>query len=661
VDGGSSNDGVVYKYYPGGPQFNYAPAPSQAAYTATLNATVIPNGTNTSAYFQLGPNNSSYTMSSTPQVLGSGSAPVVVSATFYGLNASTIYYYQVVVSSSTYGTFYGGQKNLTTLNIPNIYLGPALNITNSTATLTGTVNPQSEDTQVFFLYGPTTAYGYQSGSAYLGNSTDNTAVNLPVSGLNPNTLYHYLIETTGSAGVFYSTDGTFSTNSSNSLIVETGPPLGLGSFGVTLSGTVNPNGAGASVWFQYGLTSSYTGSTPAQYIGNSTTAGTVLAAWTGLQPDTQYHYALSASSGGLMETGSDVSFTTPPVNPGITENAAGGITYTGASLSGTVNPGGLDAQVYFLYGLSGTYGMQTAAVDIGNGTTPISVSALLSSLTAGTKYHYEMVVTNTDGVYYGGDQVFITGSAIGSTPVLTGTVAALKGATPPGVPGTAFSVFNPPIVNAGGHVAFLATLVSGTATVSKTNSTGIWAADTTGTLQLIARTSGSAAGMHGASYSTLSDPVYNDDSEVAFLAGLKLSAGSSSGIFTNVGGTLGALRVAGDHADGLASGITFTGFKAMALTHATLLFQATIAGTGIKAPNNTGLWVTDFASGNTQLVAQTGGTDPVTHKTIKTLTVFTVLPVVSGQSRITDATAGNIAYVATYSDGSSAVIKATWQ
>jgi uncharacterized repeat protein (TIGR03803 family) len=654
-DGGASGDGVVYRFYPGGPEFHYLPLSGQSTSQVQFNAVVNPNGTPTTAYFEYG-SNSNYGSNTPVQVLGSGSNDIVVSATLSGLNPSSTFYYQLVVTSSTYGAFDAGQQSFTTLNVPTLVQGPATNITSSSATLTGTVNPATEDTQVFFLYGLTPSYGSQSDSVWLGNSTDNTAIGIPISGLLGNTQYHFIMETTGSAGNFFGSDTTFTTGSSG-FAVTGNPAQNVTSFSALLSGTVNPGGLQTYAYFQYGLTSTYTNSTAVQAIGNPTAQAAILTNLSGLQPDTTYHYCLTGSSGGLVVSSTDMTFITPPVNPGFTLNPTGGVTISGASLSGTVNPAGLDAQVYFLYGLSGTYGSQTAAVDLGNGTTALGVEATLANLLAGTKYHYEMVITNSDGIFYGGDQTFTTGTV----PALTESLEALKGDAADEVPGTTFASFGPPIINANGHIAFAAMLASGTAKVTLADNSGIWADDGSGVRHLVARTSGTAAGVSGATYSGLGNPVYNDAQQIAFLATLKLAHGNSAGIFTNIGGNLTALRLVGQQADGATTGILYNAFKGLVLTDDSIVFEATLSGSGVKPTNNTGIWVTRFATGQTQLIARTGAVDGVTNKMFKTLTIFPVVPVVSGQSRSADPNAGNVAYLATFTDGTSAVIKVTAQ
>jgi hypothetical protein len=431
------------------------------------------------------------------------------------------------------------------------------------------------------------------------------------------------------------------------------PAENVTSFGADLIGTVNPNGFGAYGWFQYGDSNAYGNTTSAQAIGNPTSPAAVHASLSALNPNTTYHYCLTASSGALVVSGSDMTFTTPPVYPAATEGGAAGVTTSSASVSGTVNPGGLDAQVYFVYGLTGTYGSQSAEIDVGNGTTYVAVNTTLAGLYPGETYHYAMVVSNSNGTFYGADQTFSSGTI----PPLGSSLAVLKGNPADGVPGTTFASFSPPIVNANGRIAFSALLRSGSTVVTSANNSGIWAEDSGGFRHLIARTSGSAAGLIGATYSSLGNPVYNDNEQIAFMAGLKLVRGASTGIFSNATGTLSVFRIQGDRADGANAGVFYHAFKSLVFTDDSIVFSASLAGPAVTATNDAGIWSTNITTGQTTLVARTGEVDGVTGKVFKTLTIFPVLPAVCGQSRSVDSGSGNIAYLATYTDGTSALIR----
>jgi streptogramin lyase len=92
--------------------------------------------------------------------------------------------------------------------------------------------------------------------------------------------------------------------------------------------------------------------------------------------------------------------------PSVTTEAATSITSTGATLNGTVNPEGLETKYYFEYGTSESYGTKTAEVSGGSGTSNIKESKAITGLTAGNKYYFRIVATNSDATTKGQSRTF---------------------------------------------------------------------------------------------------------------------------------------------------------------------------------------------------------------------------------------------------------------
>ncbi len=87
----------------------------------------------------------------------------------------------------------------------------ASSITPTSATLNGMVNADNLVTKVSFEYGTTTSYGnvvVAEQSPATGILL--TAVSKAITGLTPNTLYHFRVRAENSAGTFYGDDVTFS-------------------------------------------------------------------------------------------------------------------------------------------------------------------------------------------------------------------------------------------------------------------------------------------------------------------------------------------------------------------------------------------------------------------------------------------------------------------
>lgn len=89
---------------------------------------------------------------------------------------------------------------------------PASDIGITNAILHGIVKPNGFLTTVSFEYGTTSVYGNTiaaSQSPVNGNS--NVLVDVNISGLLPNTIYHFRVKASNASGTFYSADMTFST------------------------------------------------------------------------------------------------------------------------------------------------------------------------------------------------------------------------------------------------------------------------------------------------------------------------------------------------------------------------------------------------------------------------------------------------------------------
>ncbi len=92
----------------------------------------------------------------------------------------------------------------------------ATNITQTHATLNGTVNPNNGGiTIVVFEYGVTTEYGtvINASQSPVANGANEVAVSVGLSGLTHNTTYHYRVKATNSGGMTNSDDMIFTTES----------------------------------------------------------------------------------------------------------------------------------------------------------------------------------------------------------------------------------------------------------------------------------------------------------------------------------------------------------------------------------------------------------------------------------------------------------------
>jgi hypothetical protein len=196
-------------------------------------------------------------------------------------------------------------------------------------------------------------------------------------------------------------------------------------------------------------------------------------------------------------------------------------------------------------------------------------------------------------------------------------VAGQGGPAPGTGAGVRFADVNPPVMNASGRTAFLATLQGTGMTTS--NNVGIWS-EGSGALALVARSGSHAPGTPaGANFdSEFSYPVINASGRTAFAAGLKTGGGgvttsNNQGIWSEGSGALALVAREGSQAPGTPAGANFGGFGATLLNASgQLAFGGSLqhGSGGVGSSNDAGIWST--GSGELALVARSGSQAPGT-------------------------------------------------
>jgi DNA-binding beta-propeller fold protein YncE len=200
--------------------------------------------------------------------------------------------------------------------LPDVALTAASERKAHSAVLNGTVDPdEAGAVTCLFEYGTSTAYGHSvpcSKAVPSGNSP--VAVSAEVSGLEPDTTYHFRLKATNTNGPNTSQDGEFRSGGPGILLVSS---VGISAEAATIAAQIDPNGSIVHYYFQYGTSTSYGTDLPAppgrEIAGGSVT--NVSIHLQGLQLSTTYHYRLVMEgelSPGEVETftGADQTFTT---------------------------------------------------------------------------------------------------------------------------------------------------------------------------------------------------------------------------------------------------------------------------------------------------------------------------------------------------------------
>ena len=94
---------------------------------------------------------------------------------------------------------------------PAVAAGSASGVSQTAATITGSVNPNGSSTSYHFEYGLTSGYGSSTPTQSAGGGTATAAVSAALTGLAPGTTYHYRLVAANDGGTVASTDGTFTT------------------------------------------------------------------------------------------------------------------------------------------------------------------------------------------------------------------------------------------------------------------------------------------------------------------------------------------------------------------------------------------------------------------------------------------------------------------
>jgi hypothetical protein len=199
---------------------------------------------------------------------------------------------------------------------PTVTTEAASLVSETEATLNGTVNPNGKATKYHFKWGTTAAYGQETSVPAPIEGGTGVSVSAKLSGLTPGTLYHYRLVAENEDGPAEGSDGTLTTVSPPGRpSAITSVASAVGETSATLKGTVNPNGHTTEYMFEWGTTSAYGELTELLPVGAEDRVSHLESATlTGLLPGTVYHFRLVAENVSGPSSGIDREFktTSPP-------------------------------------------------------------------------------------------------------------------------------------------------------------------------------------------------------------------------------------------------------------------------------------------------------------------------------------------------------------
>jgi hypothetical protein len=382
---------------------------SGATIVATLNGSLAPDGVDAHYYFEYGESEAYGSTSPAPPGTDAGEASTLEHVqTVVSLKGGITYHFRIVGTNS-FGTSYGADMTFTTpAAVPMLTTQPATEIQGMSATLGGILTPGGVDTHDWFEYGHTASYGSKTPPEDAGDGNEVVVAARPVTGLEPNTTYHYRFIAENTYGVTYGADETLTTKAIVPQFGQPQPVSAITRTAVTVSGSINPEKSLTTYRILYGETSNYGDHSAEFQAGEGYGEKTVQVGLLSLEPGKTYHYAVVVTNQAGTVTGPDETFTTAPSTPPTaTTGGASSVALTTATVSGTIDPEGLETSYEIDFGTGPEYGTSLFG-EAGSGTGPINIEVPIQYLAPGTTYHYRIVAINSDGRTYGADETFTT-------------------------------------------------------------------------------------------------------------------------------------------------------------------------------------------------------------------------------------------------------------
>jgi phosphodiesterase/alkaline phosphatase D-like protein len=337
------------------------PATLVTTNSARLNGLVNAKGGNLTVSFEYGPDTTyGGTIAAIPGT-ASGATNTPVYADLSGLASQTTYHFRVVAQNSDGGKTYGADQSFTTGPWPPTVIScQAKNITATAATLSCVINPQGNEVDVTFEYGPTTSYGTSIPVAPIHiNGSANVTVSAKTATLLPNKTYHWRVVLTYDGGAHPDIDRKFTTLVTQPIVTTT-PATKVYSTFATLNGKINPKGNDVTAAFEICTASGVCKTVPAvPKIVTGHVVKLITAVANGLQANTSYRYRAIGTYGGNKQVyGSYQIFITKPIGSDFTlspnsvnetlaidtlvgqfsvASAEPGVTYTFSLVSGLAN------------------------------------------------------------------------------------------------------------------------------------------------------------------------------------------------------------------------------------------------------------------------------------------------------------------------------------
>ncbi len=290
-------------------------------------------------------------------------------------------------------------------------------LSNTTAVVSGKVNPHGAPTVYWYEYGQTSNLGGRTSNQNIGSGYSSITSPGYITGLKSKTQYYFRLNAQNAYGVTHGTTYNFTTTDNTVAPPAASPTIQVSAAtNVTrdranINGKVDAKGFATAYWFEFGETSSLGSLTGFENAGNSQSPVSVTALLSNLKPLTKYYFKLNAQNQFGTVNSSILSFTTagPAIasdsQPSVKTNAATNVATSSVTMNGRVDPNGADTTYWFEYSKDALLGkiIGTATPDqtMNGDDAAIGVKADVSNLSRNTKYYYRLLARNSQGTVVG--------------------------------------------------------------------------------------------------------------------------------------------------------------------------------------------------------------------------------------------------------------------